>query len=80
MSKNNPQRPVTVEDLAFQTGTGAMGERPFLLCDECFAQSSADAGDYWNAPAGFVFQHCGQPMRLVRKEVRFVDVKLSKKT
>jgi hypothetical protein len=51
----------------------------FLLCDECFAQHSAHAGDYWDWPKDHVFMCCEKPIRLVRKEVRFVDVKIPKK-
>jgi len=66
---------ITVADLPHLTGKPRTGPDPFLLCDECFEQSSANAGDYWDWPADRVFMHCGQPMRLVKKEVRFVDVK-----
>lgn len=71
------QRPITVADLP--DSLGVPGSRPLLLCDECFTQASADAGDYWNLPADHVLTHCGRPMRLVRKQVRFVDVKLKRK-
>ncbi len=50
----------------------------FLLCDECFAQHSAHSGDYWDRPKDHVFMHCRKPMRLVKKETRFVDVPLAR--
>lgn len=73
------QRPVTVADLTDPIGKPRTGPDPFLLCDRCFEQFSASAGDYWNFAKDHVFTHCGKPMRLVRKEVRFVDVKLPKR-
>ena len=75
MAKNT--RPVEVSDL-----TDLLGKpppHPFLLCDECFEQNSAHAGDYWNRKPDEIFMHCGKPMRLVKKETRFVDVKLPSK-
>jgi hypothetical protein len=54
---------VTVGDLKNQTGT--KGERPQLYCEECGAEFSANAGDYWNAPKDHVFTCCEQPMQLV---------------
>lgn len=62
---------VTVADLPDLLGS--RGPYPFLLCTECFEQSSGHAGDYWDWPADRVFTHCGKPMRLVTKVVRFVD-------
>lgn len=72
MARSKPQT-VTVADLPELTGTVRTGPDPFLLCEVCFEQSSANAGDYWDWPADRVFTHCKKPMRLVTKVVRFVD-------
>ena len=45
MSKNI--QPVTVADLPDLLGSHLP---VFLLCDECFEQNSAHAGDYWDRP------------------------------
>ena len=74
---------VTVADLKDKYNEGG---RVFLFCDVCGAEYSATKGDYWNHPSDHVFtcDHGGEegnfgdfpetPMRLVRKECRFVDL------
>lgn len=74
MSKNI--QPVTVADLPDLLGSHLP---VFLLCDECFEQNSAHAGDYWDRPKDSIFTHCGKPMRLVKKETRFIDVSFKKR-
>lgn len=66
---------VRVQDLPDLLG---INSQIMLLCDECFEQNSAHAGDYWDRPKDHVFMHCGKPMRLVKKETRFVDVPLAR--
>ena len=67
MSKN-----ITVADLKDQTGTP--NPSPFLYCDDCGAEWSANKGDYFTHARDYVFTCCEQPMRLVRKVVSYVDV------
>lgn len=69
---------VRVSDLKDQTGF--IGPHPFLYCDICCAECSANAGDYWDVKRDTVFSCCGENMRLVRKVVTFVDVSVSEKT
>jgi hypothetical protein len=69
---------VTVADLKPGQAYG------FFYCDVCGQECSADAGDYWNLPADYVFtcghggeypDHGETPMRLVRRETRLVGVR-----
>lgn len=55
--------------------TGMMGPHPFLYCDNCGQECSANAGDYWDRKDE-VFECCGESMRLVRKIITLVDVDL----
>jgi len=59
-------QPVRVRDLKDQIGTS--GPRPFLYCETCGEESSANAGDYFMARPDTVFKCCGEPMRLVTKQ------------
>jgi hypothetical protein len=63
-------KPVTVGDLPDLLG---MTISPFLYCEICGGQYSANAGDYWDRPKDQVMACCGEPMRLVVKQVKFVD-------
>ena len=59
----NKNKPVTVGDLKDQIGT--TGPRPILYCRICCAESSANAGDYFNARKDHVFKCCNAYMALV---------------
>ena len=41
--------------------------RPFLVCQECDAEWSANRGDYWNLPDDDVLTCCDKPLRRVRR-------------
>lgn len=45
-----------------------------LHCDVCSASYSATRGDYFWAPVARILVCCRQPMRLVRKVVRYETV------
>jgi len=60
-----------VKDLKRYTGT--KGERPFLLCDDCGGEYSAERGDYFNAPPGLILQCCERPMRRVFKRTVYKE-------
>lgn len=64
---------ITVHDLKDQTGTPE--PRPFLYCEECGSECSANRGDYFSTPSTFPFFCCNHPMRLVKKIIQYVDVK-----
>lgn len=53
---------------------------PFLYCDICGTENSANAGDYWNSNPDTVFTCCDIPMRLVRKVVQYIDVQVDEDT
>lgn len=72
-AKKPKEETVTAGDLPDLTGHHLPGGDPFLLCERCWSQHSANSGDYWNLPSSHVFRCCGEPMRLVTKVVRFVD-------
>lgn len=63
--------PVTKAFLKDQTGM--LGHRPFLYCECCGAERSANAGDYFMLPDSHVFLCCCQPMRLAiaRRIIRY---------
>ncbi|MFA4971498.1 MAG: hypothetical protein WC683_02715 [bacterium] len=63
---------VTVADLKNQIGVP--GPHPFLLCNVCGAENSANAGDYWDAPKDHVFTCCGEPMVLATKRTVYTEV------
>ena len=67
-------RTIKVSDLKDQTGVS--GPHPTLHCDECWQDFSANKSDYWALPNDHVFTCCGEPMRLVQREVQLVDVEL----
>jgi len=51
-------------------------EGSLLHCDECGSDYSATHGDYsWSHEPEYVFECCGQPMRLVRRVVRYETVR-----
>ena len=52
---------------------GMPSPRPMLFCEDCGTESSAHRGDYFMAKPDSPLECCGQPMRLVRKETRYVD-------
>jgi len=64
---------ITVADLKDQIGPGP---HPILYCDNCGDEHSANAADYcFNHRPTYQFFCCDQqPMRLVRKEIHYVDV------
>ena len=64
--------PVTVADLRDQIGTN--GPRPLLYCRRCGSEQSANAGDYFMAPANRIFKCCGVNMVLVTKHQAFTLV------
>lgn len=61
-------KPVTVADLPRELH----GE--FLICLECHSEYSAQRGDYFAADPQTVMECCGEPMKLVRRESRLVEV------
>jgi len=63
---------VRVKDLKDQIGTAR--PRPLLLCRECGAEYSANAGDYWDSPDEHVFECCGEPMELVTRRTVYEPV------
>jgi hypothetical protein len=64
---------IRISDLKDQIGS--VGPFPFLYCDNCGAECSANAGDYWaDVKRDTVFSCCDENMRLVRKIVTYVDV------
>ena len=67
-------RAIKVSDLQDQTGKS--GPHPFLYCEVCDAEFSANKGDYFMHPDDHVFEHCGERMRLVRRAVKLIDVDL----
>jgi len=66
-------RAITVADLKDHKGCGP---HPFLYCEFCGAEWSANKGDYFTHPLDYVFTCCDENMRLVRKVVTYEDVKL----
>jgi hypothetical protein len=66
---------VKVGDLQDQTMSGnVVKPQPFLYCQLCDAEYSANKGDYWDAADEHEFTHCGEPMHLVRKHVVYEKV------
>ena len=67
---------ITRAQLEDQTGGHGLMHRlpPFLYCQQCGSEASANAGDYWNLPDDHVFMCCGSPMRLVTKKTTYEDV------
>lgn len=63
---------IRVRDLKDQIG--APYPRPFLHCTVCGAEYSANVGDYFAASPDTVMTCCGEPMLLVRRETRLVEV------
>ncbi len=63
---------IKVSDLKDQIGM--VGNRPFLLCDFCGNESSANKGDYFMARPDYVFTCCDMPMRLVTSEIVYTEV------
>lgn len=64
---------ISVSDLKDQTGH--MGPHPFLYCDYCQSECSANKSDYeWRLAPEYVFMCCREPMRLVRRHVELIDV------
>lgn len=63
---------ITVAMLKDQIGTHEV--RPFLYCNVCGDENSADRGDYFMVPPAMVFRHCSVPMRLVTARRVFSDV------
>lgn len=61
-----------VKDLKDQIDT--KGPRPILYCPVCGAEYSAHAGDYFLARPDHVFECCGEPMLLVVKTTRYIEV------
>lgn len=56
---------VRVSDLKDQSNTPF--PRPMLYCGACGCECSAHAGDYFPTEANFLFECCGEPMKLVVK-------------
>ncbi len=48
----------------------------YLMCPSCRETFSAASGDYWGAPSETVCKcgDCDVPLRLVRREVTYVNV------
>lgn len=65
---------VRVGDLKEQTGES--GPHPFLYCEECGEECSANKTDYFLLPDDYVFRHCGYDMKLVRRRAILEEVKL----
>lgn len=63
---------IKVKDLKDQTGMSS--PRPFLFCPICGVECSANKSDYFMAHPETVFACCGEPMRRVTKQTRYVDV------
>lgn len=58
-----------------------LNNNPFLYCDECGAEYSANRGDYWQVPDANPIvchdpDHDPQPMRLVKRVTAVVDVEV----
>jgi hypothetical protein len=56
------------------TNRAKAGPTPFLKCDECYGEYSANRGDYWNVAKAHVMTCCGEPMRLMTKRTLYVEV------
>jgi hypothetical protein len=54
---------IKVSDLKDQIGTP--GPHPFLYCQECGSQFSANKGDYFMHPSDHVFTCCGENLNLM---------------
>lgn len=64
---------VTMADLrrVDSNGTSSQG---FLHCEACGAEYSANPGDYWDHPMHHVFKCCDEPMQLVKRVSRMVQL------
>ena len=69
---------ITVKDLQDQIGMN--GIRPFLFCEVCQAEYSANAADYFMARPSHVFSCCDVPMQMVVKEIHYRKVKQSRRS
>lgn len=63
---------VQVKDLKDQIGMTT--PRPFLYCDICGNECSANAGDYWNFAKDYKFICCGESMKLVIKHTVYEEI------
>lgn len=64
----------TVTRANLKNQIGMIGPRPFLYCEYCGAEYSANAGDYWDLPDTHIFECCGVPNLLVTKQITLTEV------
>ena len=63
---------ITVSKLKDQSGMKP--PIPFLLCESCMTEASANKTDYTTLPPDHAFYCCGDPMQLYTKETRYEAV------
>jgi len=63
---------ITVKDLKDQTNM--KGPRPFLYCQVCNDEYSANAGDYFMSKPDSVLECCGEPNILMTKNTVYKKV------
>jgi hypothetical protein len=65
------RQPIRVRDLPESPAPGVM-----LVCAECGETYSASRGDYFLAAPDTAILCCGEPVRLMRRNVVYVDVQV----